>query len=41
MPLARRFIKPFEKQLRRDGYYEDDLHLIVVLINMADNPFSP
>jgi phage terminase large subunit len=23
--FSQRFIKPFEKQLRRDGYYEDDL----------------
>jgi phage terminase large subunit len=38
--FSQRFIKPFEKQLRRDGFYEDDLHLIVV-INMADNPFAP
>jgi len=38
--FSQRFIKPYEKQLRRDGFYEDDMHLIVV-INMADNPFAP
>jgi phage terminase large subunit len=39
-PFSQRFIKPFEKQLRRDGYYEDDLHLIV-WINYNDNPLFP
>jgi phage terminase large subunit len=39
-PFSQRFIKPFEKQLRSDGYYEDDLHLIV-WINYSDNPFFP
>ena len=38
--FSQRFIKPYEKQLRRDGYYEDDLHLIVV-INITDNPLAP
>ena len=38
--FSQRFIKPFEKQLRRDGYYEDDLHLIVI-INITDNPLAP
>lgn len=38
--FSQRFIKPYEKQLRRDGYYEDDLHLIV-LINITDNPLVP
>ena len=39
-PFSQRFIKPFERQLRTDGYYEDDLHLIV-WINYNDNPFFP
>lgn len=39
-PFSQRFIKPFEKQLRSDGYYEDDLHLII-WINYTDNPFFP
>ena len=39
-PFSQRFIKPFEKQLMKDGYYEDDLHLIV-LINYCDNPLFP
>ena len=39
-PFSQRFIKPFEKQLRSKGYYEDDLHLIV-WINYNDNPLFP
>lgn len=39
-PFSQRFFKPFEKELRRDGYYEDDLHLIV-WINYTDSPFFP
>lgn len=39
-PFSQRFIKPFEKELLRDGYYEDDLHLIV-WINFDDNPLFP
>ncbi len=38
--FSQRFIKPYEKQLIRDGYYEDDLHLIV-MINITDNPLVP
>jgi len=37
-PFCQNFFKPFEKELRRDGYYEDDDHLIV-WINVDDNPF--
>jgi len=37
-PFSQRFIVPYQKQLDRDGYYEDDLHLIVV-INWRDNPW--
>lgn len=39
-PFYQRFIKPFEKELRRDKYYEDDLHLII-WVNYCDNPFFP
>ena len=39
-PFSQRFIKPFEKQLLNDGYYEDDLHL-VIKANYIDNPFFP
>ena len=39
-PFSQRFIKPFEKQLRSEGYYEDDMHLII-WINYNDNPFFP
>lgn len=37
-PLSKRFIEPFQAELDRDGYYEDDLHLVVV-INYTDNPW--
>jgi len=39
-PFSKRFFNPFEKELRRDGYYEDDLHTIV-WINYYDNPWFP
>lgn len=39
-PFSLKFFKPFEKALRRDGYYEDDLHTIV-WINYSDNPWFP
>ena len=39
-PFSQRFIKPFEKELLRDGYYEDDLHLII-WINYSDNSLFP
>ena len=38
--FSQRFIKPYERQLRRDRYYEDDLHLII-WANHNDNPFFP
>ena len=38
--FSQRFIKPFEKQLRRDRYYEDDLHMIIWL-NHTDNRLFP
>ncbi len=37
-PFSQRFIKPFENELLADGFYEDDLHLIVVM-NYCDNPW--
>ncbi len=37
-PFSQRFIKPFEKELKAKGYYEDDLHLII-FINYVDNPW--
>jgi len=39
-PFSQRFIKPFEKELRSNHYYEDDLHLII-WINYDENPFFP
>jgi phage terminase large subunit len=37
-PFSKRFITPYLKQLNEHGYYEDDIHLIVV-INWRDNPW--
>lgn len=37
-PFSKRFINPFKEHLDRDGYYEDDIHLIVVM-NYTDNPW--
>jgi phage terminase large subunit len=39
-PFSQKFIKPFEKQLIKNGYYEDDLHLIIVC-NYCDNSLFP
>lgn len=39
-PLSQRFFVPYEKELIKNGYYEDDLHLII-WINYTDNPFFP
>jgi phage terminase large subunit len=36
--FSKRFINPYLKQLSKDGYYEDDIHLIVV-VNWRDNPW--
>ena len=37
-PVSKRFMLPFLDKLLSDGYYEDDLHLIV-WINYYDNPW--
>lgn len=37
-PFSQRFIVPFLSDIEREGYYEDDLHLIVQ-INYTDNPW--
>jgi phage terminase large subunit len=37
-PFSQRFIVPFWNELLRDGYYEDDLHLIIRM-NYTDNPW--
>lgn len=37
-PFTKRFITPFLASLERDGFYEDDLHL-VVMMNYLDNPW--
>lgn len=39
-PFSQRFIVPYQKELFGKGYYEDDLHLIV-MVNYCDNPFFP
>ena len=38
--FSQRFINPFERDLRRDGFYEDEMHTIVVM-NYTDNKFFP
>jgi len=37
-PFSLRFLKPFEKELKKHGYYEDDLHIIIIC-NYIDNPW--
>lgn len=37
-PFSKRFIIPFLTELQKDGYYEDDMHLII-MINWRDNPW--
>lgn len=37
-PFSQRFIVPYQSALDAQGYYEDDLHLIVV-VNWRDNPW--
>jgi phage terminase large subunit len=39
-PVYQEFIKPFEHELSKNGYYEDDLHMIIK-VNYCDNPFFP
>lgn len=39
-PVYQEFIKPFENELSINGYYEDDLH-IIIKANYEDNPFFP
>jgi phage terminase large subunit len=37
-PFSQRFINPYKAELDQHGYYEDDLHIIVV-VNWRDNPW--
>lgn len=37
-PFSQRFIVPYKKQLDQHGYYEDDIHQIIV-VNWRDNPW--
>ena len=39
-PFSQRFIVPYQKELQRDGFYEDDDHYIVFM-NYSDNPWFP
>jgi phage terminase large subunit len=39
-PMSKRFLKPFEAELTKNGYYEDDMHMIIEC-NYMDNPFFP
>ena len=37
-PFSKRFIVPFQSELDKHGFYEDDLHLIIKM-NYTDNPW--
>ena len=37
-PFSKRFINPYIDHLRKHGFYEDELHYIVV-VNWRDNPW--
>jgi len=37
-PFSQRFIVPYQSELDSKGYYEDDIHMIVV-VNWRDNPW--
>lgn len=37
-PFSERFITPFLSSILKDGYYEDDMHLIIMM-NWRDNPW--
>ena len=37
-PFSQRFIVPYKDELDKNGIYEDDLHLIIVM-NWSDNPW--
>lgn len=39
-PFSQRFIVPYEREIEKNGFYEDDLHLIVK-INYSDNYWFP
>lgn len=39
-PMSKRFILPFQNELLKNGYYEDDMHLVIV-VNYNDNPWFP
>jgi phage terminase large subunit len=39
-PFSKRFIIPYKRELDTNGYYEDEMHLIIK-INWRDNPWFP
>ena len=39
-PVSKEFLVPYWDELTRNGFYEDDLHLIIK-VNYCDNPFFP
>jgi len=39
-PFSQRFIVPYQKEIDKNGFYEDDLHYIIK-INHSDNPWFP
>lgn len=39
-PVSQKLLKPYERELERTGFYEDD-DIIIVQINWDENPFFP
>lgn len=39
-PISQRYLKPYEKEVRKQGFYEDD-NILIVQINWDENPFFP
>jgi phage terminase large subunit len=39
-PFSQKYLKPYDKEIEANGYYEDE-HLLIVEINWQDNPFFP
>lgn len=39
-PFSQRFIVPYQKELKKHGFYEDDDHYIA-FVNYSDNPWFP
>ena len=39
-PVSQRFLKPYEKEVARNGFYEDD-DVLIIEVNYWDNPWFP